>query len=100
MNIANKELPSSYPLAEIIYCPKAFAQRLANDTKNKIVHGDDESYGCYHWEGISDLADLLKVEGGLADLQRTYDKAKASLTGKKQRILNPESQLLALGIVL
>lgn len=76
-----------------------FAKKLKKELVRSIVVGTEEAYGSYSWKGIKDLSDLVKMGGGLAGLQATYEKAKAALK-PGQRILNPESQLLALGVKL
>ena len=71
-------------------------KKIERACKNKIVFGTTERYSEYAWKGVKDLKDLLKYNNGLSTLQKTYDEVKK----KGQPILNQESQLLELGVVL
>lgn len=94
------EAPFTDHMVQVEICGVLIQQaKLAKETKKGIVVGTEDSFGSYTWKGIRDLADLVKLGGGLVGLQNTYNKAKAALK-PGQRILNPESQLLALGIKL
>ena len=82
-------------LATLILVQKQ-VKKIERACKNKIVFGTTERYSEFSWKGIKDLKDLLRYKNGLSILQNTYDTAKE----KGQPILNKESQLLELGVVL